>query len=111
PEALRRPRLAARREIEAGAAPGEDVREDLLAIAHLLPQRVGEARRAARELSGAPADRRRDADLDELLGALHRQRADADGVEQLEDRGVGADAEREREDRDEREAGVEAQQA
>ena len=39
-------------------------------------------------------------------GMRDRQRAQAHGVEQLEDRRVGADAERQRQNRDEREAGL-----
>src|SRR4051794_41032786 len=95
PQSLRRPRLAAGRQIEADAAPREDAREHLLPIANLLPQQIGEARAPPGELAGAAADRLRDPDLDQLVGARDRQRADADRVEQLEDRGVGADAERE----------------
>ena len=42
------------------------------------------------------------AHLDELVRRAHRQRAQAERVQQLEDRGVGADAERQRHDRGER---------
>src|SRR5689334_8508176 len=96
---LRRPRLAARRPIDADAAPGEHAREDLLAIANLFPQRVGEAGTPARELARASADRFGNPELEEFAGALDRQRADAHGVEQLEDRRVGANAERQGENR------------
>ena len=44
-----------------------------------------------------------------LVGIRDRQRAEAHGVDDFEQRGVGADSEREREDRDEREAGVSAE--
>ena len=104
PQSLRVARLAAGGQIEGRRAPREDVGERLLPIAHLLPQRVGQARAAAGELAGAAADRFGDPDLRRARSASrHRQRAQADRVEQLEDRGVGADAERQRQDRDERE--------
>src|SRR5205085_12642069 len=79
-------------------------------IAHLLPERIGEARAPAGEIAGAAADRIRDADFDELLGVFHRQRADAYRVEQLKDRGVGADAERERQNGHDGETRIETQQ-
>ena len=47
----------------------------------------------------------RDLDLDELFGVRHRERAQPERVEQLEDGGVRADAQRQRQDRDRREAG------
>src|SRR5205085_9335013 len=84
PQSLRRPRLAAGRQIEADAAPREHAREHLLPIANLLPQQVGETRTPSGELAGAAADRLRDPDLDQLAGVRDRQRADADRVEQLE---------------------------
>ena len=50
-------------------------------------------------------------DFDEAIGRGIRQRAQQHGVERAEDRGVGADPEREREDGDGREAGAAAEQA
>ena len=48
-------------------------------------------------------------DIVELLGPLDREPAQTNGVEQSEDGGVDADAERERENGDEREEGLETQ--
>ena len=53
----------------------------------------------------------RDSDCRELLGLRDRQRADAEGVEQLKHRRVRADAECQRQNRDGREARVQTQQA
>jgi len=47
----------------------------------------------------------------QLLRSLHRQSTHAHGVEQLKDRRIGADAERERQDGNDGEAGIHAQQA
>src|SRR5262249_12381878 len=52
------------------------------------------------ERSGAPVRRLDDPNLDEILRTLDRQRPEPDGVDELEDRGVRASAERERQDRD-----------
>jgi len=52
-----------------------------------------------------------DPDFDELLGMRHRQRAQAYRVEQLEDRRVRPDAEREREDGDDGKSWIEPQQS
>ena len=93
PEATREPRLPAGGQVEAVSAPHERVRECFLAVANLLPQRVGEIRPPAGELAGPAAWSLRDTDFDQLLRILHRQRAQTHGVEQLKDGGVGADAE------------------
>src|SRR5206468_9724025 len=66
PEPLRRPRLAAGREIESRRAPDERLGEHLLAIADLLPQRISEAGTSSAELARAATDRVGDPDLDEL---------------------------------------------
>ncbi len=50
-----------------------------------------------------------DRDLDELARTRHRQAAKADGFQQLEDRGVGANPQSQREHRGKREARTEAQ--
>ena len=72
---------------------------------------IRQHRPACHELSGAAVRRLDDADFDQLLGTLDRQRAQADRVDELEDRGVGAGAERQRQDRDDGERRVAAQQA
>src|SRR5205823_795807 len=110
PQPARQPQLAAVREVEAGRSPGEDAGEALLTIADLLPQGTREIGAASTEIAGAAVGRSGDAHLGELARARHRQRAQAHGVQELEDRRVRADAERERENRDDGEAGVEAEQ-
>ena len=94
PQATGVARLAARRQVEGGAAPDERAGERLLLIADPLPQRVGQVRPAARELPGAPTRRLRDADLHQLMRRLDRQRPQPHCVEQLKDGRVGADAKR-----------------
>ena len=92
-------RFAARREIERRAIPREQVREGLLALAQLLPLRI-------RQIRVGPAELPRRADAPghahdrELPRMAHGQRAQPQGLDQLEDGGVGAGAEREREQRD-----------
>ncbi len=110
PEAAREPRLATLGQIEPRGAPREQVRERLLVGADLLPLRVGEPRMVVDEVTGSAPLGQADANLHEAVGILHRERAQPHGVHRLEDRGVGADAQREREERHEGEAGVEAQQ-
>src|SRR5882724_3656795 len=53
PDAVGRPRSAAFRQIELRIAPGEDAGERLLMVADLLPDRVGHARIAIREVPAA----------------------------------------------------------
>ena len=60
---------------------------------------------------GASVRRIRDANFDQLLRVFHRQRAKAHRIEQLEDRRVRANAERQRQDRDDGESGTEAKEA
>jgi hypothetical protein len=100
PQCLPRALLAALREIERHRSPGDDVAEDVLLFLDLQVERIRQLRPSARERPGSPVRRLDDADLGELFGPIDRQRAQADGVHQLEDRGVGAGAEREREDGD-----------
>src|SRR5207249_1063797 len=79
--------------------------EGLLLRADLLPERLGE--KPARE---SPADPPLvvlvDRDRRKLLWLLHRKRAEAERVHELENRRVGAGAERQDEDRHERERRV-----
>ncbi len=51
-----------------------------------------------------------DSDLGEFLRILHRQRAHTDGVQQLEDGGIGSNAERQRENRRPRKRRIEPQE-
>jgi hypothetical protein len=111
PEPLRIARLAAGRQVEADVAPGEHARERLLPFADQFPEGVGEVGTAAGELAGAAVLRLLDPDLGQLRRIAHRERAQAHRVEELEDGRVGADAEREREDRHDREARIEAEEA
>ena len=78
--------------LKAGAGDRQKVRERLVVIAKVLvvPPREG----AHARLSGISAQQ-----LDELFRVAHRQRAEHQRVDQAEDRRVGADAERERQNR------------
>ena len=53
----------------------------------------------------------RNANLDELFGVWNRQAAQPYGIEQLKQRRVGADAQRQRQDRDQRESRISHEQA
>ena len=63
----------------------------------------------AGEPSAAPVGSVRHAHRGELAGSLHGQRAQPDRVQELEDRGVRPDAERQRQNRDEGEGRVQTQ--
>jgi hypothetical protein len=79
--AVRELALAAHRQVEARAGPGERAVEQLvLPIADLFPDRIRP--RAA-------------VDLDQALGFVHGQRLVDEAVEDREQRGIGAHAERE----------------
>ena len=92
--------LAPACKIELPVRPGEDAREDVLAVAHLFPDGVGEI------LLVAIHD-----DFDELFGMADRQHSEHDGVDQAEDGGVGADAQAERNDGYRGESGIAAEGA
>ena len=109
-EAARGTHLAAVREVERGAAPGGDVREALLLAADLREDGVVE-RIVGGGAVAAGAVHVGDADAGEFPRPRDRQRSQPHGVDDLEDRGRGADAEREREDGNDREPGAAAQQA
>ena len=109
-EAARGTHLAAVREVERGAAPGGDVGESLLLAADLLEDRVVE-RIVGGGAVAAGAVHVDDADAGELPRPRDRQRSQPHRVDDLEDRGRGADAEREREDGNDGETGAPAQQA
>ena len=76
--------------------------------AKTIPNRKGDQRTTAVDV---PPSAECVSDLDEILRRMHRQRSKLYGVHQLEDRRVGADAEREGEDRHRREAGIASQEA
>ncbi len=109
PEALGIARLAARRQVDPVGAPGGELREGFLLGADALPQGRRQLRVAAGEVARAAAAGRRDPDVVEGLRIGDGQAPQPDRVDELEDRRIGADAESEREDRDEGERGLEAQ--
>jgi hypothetical protein len=82
----------------------------LLCIANPLPDRIRQHRPAPAEgpAGSAPIG---DPHLDEPLRLDDRQLAESHRVDQLKDRRVGADAQRQRENRDRRERRVQPQQA
>ena len=85
--------LAARREIKLPAPVNEDPGEDVLPVANLLPDRI-------RIVIVHAAS-----DLEQLLRMTNRQRLQHHGIDQAEDRSVGADPQRKRKDRHGGEAG------
>src|SRR5579872_1273892 len=102
--------LASRGEIGSVTAKGEEAREGLLVFANLLPKRIravslracGNSRRII--LIGDP-------DPSQFVWLADRQCSQTDGVEELEDRRVCADAKGQREDRHDREARIQPQEA
>src|SRR5262249_7432569 len=88
-ETARPARLAALRQVEGAVAPDRDAGEGLLHRAQLPVDRVAEVGVPAREAALAPV-LAVEVDGDELAGIAHRQRAQVDGLEELEDGGVGA---------------------
>ena len=97
--------LAPAGQIEALVGPDGDFGESLLALANLLPHGKGELGILARKLPGTPMTVG-NVDSAQLLGILDRNGAEANGVNELEDGGVGADAKRESKDRDDGKAGT-----
>jgi hypothetical protein len=92
-KAIHTVRLAAGRNVETTLGPGKHAVKPLLLGANLLPLRVRQHGVRRRKIAGT-AMRLNDAHLGELVRILERKRGQADGIEQLEDSGVGADAER-----------------
>ena len=88
--------LAAPGQVETRRRPRQQARKRLLVGAEPFPLRVGQLRVPGDDVAG-PRARIVKPHLDELARILHGERAETHGVEQLEDRGVGADAERQRE--------------
>src|SRR5437879_6258367 len=99
--------LPAGGQIESLVGPDGDFGEPLLALADLLPHGKGELGILARKLAGTPMTVG-NADGTQLLGILDGNGAEANGVDELEDGGVGADAKRESKDRDDGKAGTKA---
>src|SRR2546430_13652718 len=92
-------------QIEALVGPDGDFGESLLALANLLPHGKGELGILARKLAGTPMTVG-NADGAQLLGILDGNGTEANGIDELEDGGVGADAKRESKDRDDGKAGT-----
>jgi hypothetical protein len=103
-------RLAAVGQVEPAHGPGGDISEALLLAADLLEDRVVDWAIGAVEVA-ARAAHVGDADARELGWPRDGERSQAHGIHDLEDGGRRPDAEREREDRDERESRAPAQQA
>jgi hypothetical protein len=101
----RRARSGVCREIEFRRAPRERARERLLAVADRLPDRVRDGDVPAVEVA-AGAVRIGEADFDETRRIRDGQRLEPERVHDFEERRVGADAERERDDRDRGESGI-----
>src|SRR5262249_42014248 len=94
PEAIYHPHPPLRRQVEIGIAERGDAGEKSGMIAELLPERVRDLP-VAPFLTATPALSNH-ADLNQLFRMLDRQTTDEKCVDQLEDGGIGADAERER---------------
>ncbi len=90
--ALRFADLATCGQIESLVGPNGDFGKSFLTLADLLPHGKGKLGILAGELAGAPVAVC-NPDGPQLLGVLDRNGAQADGVDELEDGGVGADTE------------------
>lgn len=91
-QAIRRANLAARVEVETRVAVGAGADQHVLMVPQVFPLRVGDRRvRSTRALV---------AENHELLRRMDRQLLEHQRVDQREDRHVGADAERQREQGD-----------
>ena len=109
PEALRGTRLAAGCEVEGRGSSRQQAREALLPRANLFPDRIGQRGIPAVEVA-AHAGGIDETYLGEFGRVGHGQRAQPDRVDDLEDGGVRADAERERQDGDRREPRIPAEE-
>ena len=83
---------------DAARAPGEHAGERFLPTVNLFPDRIRRARAPDAEIA-ARALHVGDTDLGQLVRRLDRKRPQAHGVEQLEERTVGPDPERQRQHR------------
>ena len=91
-------------EVEAVLAPGEDVGKNVLSVAYLLPERVSEPNRRCTRPT-----RILYIQLKQRFGLIDWQHPQHHGIDQTEDRCITANAERDRQDGDRREAGRLAQ--
>jgi hypothetical protein len=98
--------LAAGGQIEPLVGPDSDFGEAFLALTDLLPHGKRELGVLAGKLAGTPMAVC-NPDGSQLLGVLDRNGAQADGVDELKDGGIGTDTESEGEDGDEGETGTE----
>ena len=107
-DGLRVSDLAARGEIETHRRPRQHAGERLLVGPEPLPLRVGQLGISGDDIAGAWLGAGRP-HLHELARVPHRERPQAHDVEQLEDRGVGADSQHERQQGHRREGAVVSQ--
>src|SRR5437762_9769508 len=105
-EPKRRNRFSFAGQIPSAVAPGEQRREGLLLLADLLPQRLGENRAARIPPAHPPLTVLVDPDRDQFVWLLYWKRAETERVDELENRRVGAGAERQSQNRHEREGRV-----
>ncbi len=103
--------FATRRSIEAVRGPGKEAREGLLMGSELVPKSIGEVGASAAGVARAAFLIRSNFNFDQFLGVGHGQCSQAHRVEQVEDGGVGADAEREAQNRYGEEARFETKEA
>src|SRR5712664_3672401 len=99
-----RPHLPARSEVTIVCPPGEDAGKGLLSLSDLLPNQIGDCRPLAKPTPYAL--RVRHSNFGQFLRSFDRQRAQSHRVDQLKNRSVRADAERERKNRHRGEAFV-----
>ncbi len=101
--------FAPARQVESSfGRPCKHAGKNSLMIADLLPLRVGNIGVAAMDAAGIPGAVQ-DAHVGELLGVRDRQRSQAERIDQLEDGGVCAGAQRDGKHHNSGEAGIEEQ--
>src|ERR1700678_3287764 len=103
-------RLAALRQVEHLRRPRRDRVERLLPLLDLLPQRIAEVGIAAVEISGSPVPLE-NVNRRELVWIRDRYGAQTDRVDQLKDRRVRADSQRQRQNSHQRESRAQSQLA
>ena len=97
-------RLVVPTDADVGAVRGENSGEDLVLVAQVLVHGIGEVVvRIAAEAAGGAGETAGPLEAHQFLGLLDRQHAQQHLIEEREDRGVGADAEGEREHHGKRE--------
>jgi hypothetical protein len=97
PQQSYRPHVRTLADRRRAVAPREQTIERLLMITDLLEQGIRHVRGKAVDAHAAMGIL--DTDARELRRIHHWQRPQADDIDQMKDRGVGADAERQRQDR------------